>query len=158
MQSLGFDLIVYAPYRALEGFVSVMEVSLQISFFRVISFPYSPKINKKKSINFFFPCSHLYSHTWLWSMTTIRAYNLYVYPHFSPPIMIIILHPLGVYRSKWWTTSNATGSLIHYICCFLNKVSVSVNFVTDFFCMTLYINYEYSWTVSTIKMNMALSL
>lgn len=28
MQSLEFDLIVYAPYRALEGFVSDMEVNL----------------------------------------------------------------------------------------------------------------------------------
>lgn len=27
LQSLEFDLIVYAPYRSVEGFISVMEVS-----------------------------------------------------------------------------------------------------------------------------------
>lgn len=33
MQSLEFDLIVYAPYRAMEGFVSDMEVYLACQIF-----------------------------------------------------------------------------------------------------------------------------
>lgn len=46
MQSLGFDLIVYAPYRALDGFVDVMEVSLQISiFFPPAWFPFRTLIS-----------------------------------------------------------------------------------------------------------------
>lgn len=38
-QSLGFDLIVYAPYRPIKGFVADMEVSLS---FMLLYFPACP--------------------------------------------------------------------------------------------------------------------
>lgn len=39
MQSLEFDLVVYAPYRSIEGFINDMEVSLAKSFGVLVSPP-----------------------------------------------------------------------------------------------------------------------
>lgn len=51
VQSLEFDLIVYAPYRSIEGFVSDMEVNLAcLNFF----------------VGFGFLCLHLYNDDSFW--------------------------------------------------------------------------------------------
>jgi hypothetical protein len=55
MQSLEFDLIVYAPYRSVEGFTDYMEVCLVGSvelFLNVYSFLHF-KINLLLSLIFF---------------------------------------------------------------------------------------------------------